>query len=162
MTSSLLTLALGAAGALHVGDRAPDFTLPDTEGRPVTLSRLLEDGPVVVFFFPKAFTPGCTRQATNFRDQSAKLASKGAKVVAISTDDVETLRRFKADRRAPYTFLSDSEKRVVPAWSGTMPVVGLARRANYVVGQDGRVVSVIEGSDAIDPTATIGACPGRG
>ncbi len=58
MAAALVSMLLGASGALKVGDQAPDFTLPDTEGRPVTLSRLLEHGPVIVYFFPKAFTPG--------------------------------------------------------------------------------------------------------
>ncbi len=58
MAAALLSMLLGASSPLHVGDRAPDFTLPDTEGRPVTLSKLLEKGPVIVYFFPKAFTPG--------------------------------------------------------------------------------------------------------
>ena len=61
---------------------------------------------------------------------------KGATVVAISTDDVATLKRFKAERKAPFEFLSDADKKVVPHWSGTMAVVGLANRANYVVGKD--------------------------
>jgi thioredoxin-dependent peroxiredoxin len=58
MTAALLSAILGASSALKVGDKAPDFTLPDTEGRPVTLSKLLAQGPVIVYFFPKAFTPG--------------------------------------------------------------------------------------------------------
>lgn len=58
MAPALVSMLLGASGALKVGDVAPDFTLPDTEGRPVTLSKLLERGPVIVYFFPKAFTPG--------------------------------------------------------------------------------------------------------
>ncbi len=58
MAAALLSMLLGASGALKVGDQAPDFTLPDTEGRPVTLSKLLAQGPVIVYFFPKAFTPG--------------------------------------------------------------------------------------------------------
>jgi thioredoxin-dependent peroxiredoxin len=161
MTSAFLSMILGASAALHVGDRAPDFTLPDTDGKPVTLSKLLEQGPVVVFFFPKAFTPGCTRQTSNFRDKYDEIKKKGAQVVAISVDDVETLRKFKADRQAQYTFLSDSQKKVVPLYSGTMPVVGLANRANFVIDKDGKVVSIVEGSDAIDPTATVGACPGH-
>jgi peroxiredoxin Q/BCP len=57
MKMGILAMLLGSA-ALKVGDKAPDFTLPDTEGRPVTLSKLLEKGPVIVFFYPKAFTPG--------------------------------------------------------------------------------------------------------
>jgi len=162
MSPGFLSLLLGASAVLHVGDRAPDFTLPDTEGRPVTLSKLLEQGPVVVFFFPKAFTPGCSRQTANFRDRYEELKKKGAQIVAISVDDVPTLKKFKADRQAQYIFLSDSQKKVVPLYSGTMPVVGLANRANFVIDRDGKVVSIVEGSDAIDPTATVGACPGHG
>ena len=78
--------------------------------------------------------------------------------MAISVDDVETLKRFKAERKAPFAFLSDEGKKVVPKWSGTMPVVGLANRANYVVGKDGKIVSIVEGSAAIDPTAAVDAC----
>lgn len=133
MSRAILSMILGASAALHVGDKAPDFTLPDTDGKLVTLSKLLEQGPVVVFFFPKAFTPGCSRQTANFRDKYDELQKKGAKLVAISVDDVGTLRRFKEDRKAQYTFLSDAEKKVVPLYSGTMPVVGLANRANFVI-----------------------------
>ncbi len=153
-------MVLGTTGALKVGDAAPDFTLPDTEGHQVTLSALLREGPVVLFFFPKAFTPGCSKQSANFRDALPELERKGAHVLAISADDAATLKRFKEDRKAPYTFLADPEKKVIPKYAGLMPVVGLARRANYVVGQDGKVLSVVEGSAAVDPAATVGACPG--
>jgi peroxiredoxin Q/BCP len=162
MSSAILSAILGASSALHVGDVAPDFTLPDSDGGQMTLSRLLEQGPVVLFFFPKAFTPGCSRQAANFRDHLAEIEKKGAHVLAISADDAPTLKRFKEERKAPYTFLSDPEKKVIKLYSGTMPVVGLANRANYVIDRDRKVLSLVEGSDAIDPTASIGACPGHG
>jgi peroxiredoxin Q/BCP len=80
-------------------------------------------------------------------------------VLAISTDDVETLKRFKEDRKAPYPFLSDAGGKVAKQYSGTMPVVGLANRANYVIGQDRKVVSIVKGGDAIDPSAAVDACP---
>ena len=79
-------------------------------------------------------------------------------MVAISADDVETLKRFKAERKAPFPFLSDTEKTVIPKWSGTIAVVGLANRANYLVGRDGRILSLVEGSAAIDPSSTVAAC----
>lgn len=82
----------------------------------------------------------------------------GAQVVAISADDVATLKRFKEERKAPFEFLSDADRKVIPHWSGTMPVVGLANRANYVVGKDGKILSIVEGSAAIDPTAAVDAC----
>jgi peroxiredoxin len=80
-------------------------------------------------------------------------------VVAISTDDVETLKRFKEKTKAPYPLLSDPGGRVASEWVGLMPLVKLAKRANFVVGQDGVVTQVTEGSDAVDPTAAVNACP---
>lgn len=80
-------------------------------------------------------------------------------MVAISTDDRETLKRFKEDRKAAYPFLSDEGGKVAAKYSGVMPIIGVANRANYVIGQDGKIVSIVTGSDAIDPSASVGACP---
>ena len=80
-------------------------------------------------------------------------------MVAISTDDVETLRKFKEKTKAPYPLLSDPGGIIASKWVGLMPVVKLSKRANFVVGQDGVVAEVIEGSDAIDPTAAVNSCP---
>jgi peroxiredoxin len=80
-------------------------------------------------------------------------------VVAISTDDVETLKKFKEKTKAPYPLLSDPGGKVASQWVGLMPVVKLAKRANFVVGQDGVVKDVTEGGDAVDPTAAVNACP---
>jgi thioredoxin-dependent peroxiredoxin len=160
MTMTLLAMVLGAS-SLKVGDRAPDFTLPDTEGAPVTLSEVLKSGPVILAFYPKAFTPGCTQQNQNFRDKFAAVQEKGAQVLGISVDDVATQRRFKAEYKLPYPLLSDEGGKVAAQYSGKMPVVGLAKRANVVVGQDGKVQALVEGSDAIDPNSAIGQCPLR-
>ncbi len=160
MTRALLA-ALLLAATPRVGDRAPDFTLPDTDGVPVTLSTLLRDGPVILAFFPKAFTPGCTRQNSALRDRYPEIVKKGARVVGISVDDVDTQRRFKAERRLPYPLLSDRGGKVAERYAGTMAVFGLARRANFVVGQDGIIVAIFEGDAAIDPGDAIRACPVR-
>lgn len=160
MKIPILAMLLGSA-ALKVGDKAPDFTLPDTEGKPVNLSKLLEKGPVILAFYPKAFTPGCTKQNANFRDRYADVTAKGAQVIGISTDDVETQRRFKTEMKLPYPLLSDAGGKVAKQYSGTMAVVGVANRANFVIGQDGTVKEIVEGGDATDPTAAIAACPLR-
>jgi peroxiredoxin Q/BCP len=154
-------MLLGAT-ALKVGDRAPDFTLPDTQGVPVTLSRLLEKGPVILAFYPKAFTPGCTQQNQNFRDHFAEVEAKGAQVVGISVDGVKTQRKFKERYQLPFPLLSDEGGKVAAKYSGTMPLVGFAKRANFVIGQDGLVKAIVEGSDAVDPTSAIASCPFRG
>jgi thioredoxin-dependent peroxiredoxin len=80
-------------------------------------------------------------------------------VLAVSVDDLETLKRFKEDRKATYQFLSDPGGKVAAQYSGLMPVVGLASRANFVIGKDGKVISIVTGGDAIDPGASVDACP---
>lgn len=80
-------------------------------------------------------------------------------MLAISTDDVETLKRFREDRKAQYPFLSDEGGKVAAQYAGTMPVVGLANRANFVIGQDRKIVSIVKGNDAVDPGASVDACP---
>ncbi|HET6413573.1 MAG TPA: peroxiredoxin [Anaeromyxobacter sp.] len=161
MTSPILAMLLGAT-ALKVGEKAPDFTLPDTDGQLVTLSRLLEKGPVILAFYPKAFTPGCTQQNQNFRDHFDEVSAKGAQVVGISVDDVETQRKFKEKYQLPFPLLSDKGGVVSEQYSGKMPLVGLAKRANIVVGEDGLVKAIVEGGGAVDPTSAIVSCPSRG
>jgi peroxiredoxin Q/BCP len=155
---SLLTMLLGAT-SLKVGDAAPDFTLPDTEGHPVTLSKVLEKGPVILAFYPKAFTPGCTKQNENFRDHAADVQQKGAQVIGISVDSVATQKKFKAEYKLPYALLSDEGGQVAAQYSGKIPVLGLANRANFVIGQDGKITGIVEGGDAIDPNSAIAQCP---
>ncbi len=159
MTSTILALLLAAG--LKVGDKAPDFTLPDTEGKPVTLSRLLAQGPVILAFYPKAFTSGCTKQNSNFRDKYAEVEKKGAQVVGISIDDVATQKKFKAEYKLPFSLLSDVGGKVADQYTGTVPVLGYASRSNVVIDQDGKVVQIVEGGDAVDPNGAIALCPLR-
>jgi peroxiredoxin Q/BCP len=160
MTAPILAMLLGAT-SLKVGDPAPDFTLADQEGKSVTLSAALKVGPVILAFYPKAFTPGCTKQNSNFRDKYQEVEQKGAQVFGISTDSVETQKRFRAEYKLPYSLLSDPDGKVAKAYSGTMPIVGVANRANFVIGEDGKISKIIEGSDAIDPNSAIASCPLR-
>jgi peroxiredoxin Q/BCP len=160
MKTALLTLLLGTS-PLKVGDPAPGFTLPDQDGNPVTLSELLASGPVILAFYPKAFTPGCTKQNSSFRDRYADVSAKGAQVLGISVDDVATQKRFRDELKLPYRLLSDAGGKVAKLYAGTMPVVGLASRANFVVGQDGKIAQIVLGGDAVDPNSAIAACPLR-
>src|SRR3954468_15788609 len=91
------------------GDKAPDFTLLDHTGRPRTLSALLSDGPVVLFFFPLASSPICTAQACHFRDLSSEFAAVGAQRVGISTDTVDRQAHFAEQRSFDYPLLSDAD-----------------------------------------------------
>ncbi len=160
MTAPLLAMLLGAT-SLKVGDKAPDFTLPDQDGSPVSLSAVLKGGPVILAFYPKAFTPGCNKQNSNFRDKYAEVEQKGARVFGVSTDSVETQKKFKAEFKLPYSLLSDEGGKVSKLYSGTMPLVGVSNRANFVIAQDGTISQIVEGGDAVDPNAAIAACPLR-
>ncbi len=89
------------------------------------------------------------------------MEKKGAQVVGISTDTVETQRKYKESLKVPYTLLSDRGGKVARMYGGTMPVVGFASRASYVVDQDGTIRDIATGSSAIDPAGAITSCPMR-
>lgn len=84
---------------------------------------------------------------------------KGAQVVGISTDSVETQKKFKDEYKLPYPLLSDADGKVADQYGGRIPVVGLANRATYVVGADGVVKEIVTGGGAVDPNSAIAACP---
>jgi peroxiredoxin Q/BCP len=93
---------------LAIGDAAPDFTLPDQDGNPVSLSSLRGQR-VVIYFYPKDDTPGCTKEACNFRDRWADLEGHGIRVLGISKDNAASHGKFIAKYTLPFTLLSDAE-----------------------------------------------------
>ena len=90
------------------------------------------------------------------------MEKKGARVVGISTDDLDTLRRFKDETKAPFPLLSDPDGKVAEQYTGLMPVFKVAKRSNVVIGQDGNVKEIVTGGDAVDPSSAISACPLHG
>lgn len=99
---------------LAVGDPAPDFTLPNDAGDDVTLSGL--KGKVIVYFYPAAMTPGCTKQACDFTDSLDRLQAEGYTVVGISPDSPDKLAKFRERDGLTFTLLSDPDKDVLTAW----------------------------------------------
>ena len=127
------------AKALDVGDRAPDFELPGPGGRPVSLAALRAQGPVVVFFYPKDNTPGCTRQVCAFRDHFADFVAAGAQVVGISRDEVASHAAFAGQHGLTYPLLSDDRGAVAQRF-GVSKMLGLMPgRVTFVVDRDGVV-----------------------
>ncbi|SNR80855.1 peroxiredoxin Q/BCP [Haloechinothrix alba] len=100
---------------LSPGDKAPDFTLPDSAGSPVTLSDY-RGLPVIVYFYPRAATPGCTTQACDFRDNLALLGDSGYRVLGISPDPQDKLAAFAEAESLPFPLLSDPAKEVMAGW----------------------------------------------
>lgn len=119
------------------GDRAPDFTLTGTTGE-VTLSRELASGPVVLIFYQEDNTPTCSQQVTTFRDEFETLAELGARVLAVSTDTLETHRTF--DERLgglPFPLLADPDLTVTRLYAVEDPTVKRAYRAAFAIAPDG-------------------------
>jgi peroxiredoxin Q/BCP len=121
-----------------VGERAPDFTLPDATGRTVALSDLLSRGPLVLYFYPKDETMGCTVEACAFRDANDEFAEVGAQVVGISRDNPASHARFAAHHRLPFTLLSDETGDVHERY-GIGKLLAFGDRVTLVIDRDGIV-----------------------
>jgi peroxiredoxin Q/BCP len=124
---------------LAVGDRAPDFTLPGSGpgGQSVTLSALVAKGPVVLFFYPKDDTPGCTVEACSFRDSYDEFAEAGATVVGISSDSVDSHARFASKHKLPMTLVSDEGGRVRRLYGVKANLGFIPGRATFVIDGGG-------------------------
>jgi len=125
----------------NLGERAPDFTLPNAEGRPVRLGELLAEKVVVLFFYPKDETAGCTVEACAFRDASEDFTAAGAEVVGVSRDDAASHTRFAANHKLPFTLLSDADGSV-HALYGVRTRLGFLRdRVTFVIDRSGTVIA---------------------
>src|SRR5438067_10679568 len=100
-------------GMLATGGRAPEFTLPDHDGQSVSLSTLLRSGPLILYFYPADFTPGCTKEACSIRDLHTAIQGAGLDVAGVSPQSPETHRKFREKYQLPFTLLSDPDKVVI-------------------------------------------------
>jgi peroxiredoxin Q/BCP len=125
---------------LNIGDKAPDFEAKDDSGSGVTLYEALKNGPVVLYFYPKDETPGCTAEACSFRDNWSDIKGLGASVYGVSSDSVESHRKFKEHRSLPFTLLSDPGKSIRKLYGATGLI--LPPRITYVIAGDGTIVHV--------------------
>jgi peroxiredoxin Q/BCP len=128
---------------LAVGTRAPDFHLPDQDGKVQELRELLLRGPVVLFFFPTAGSAGCTREATHFRDLVTRFAEVGAHRVGISVDDVATLGDFAESSLLDFPLMADSDGSVAEAYGVRRHFLTPVKRATFVIDQGQRIVDVV-------------------
>ena len=126
-------------GKVRVGDPAPDFTLRDQAGKPVQLRNLLGQGTVVLYFYPKDETPGCTLEARAFRDSYDRFTAAGAEVVGISSDSMASHRRFATRQRLPFLLLSDRDGTVRQLYGVEKTLGILPGRVTYVIDQAGVV-----------------------
>lgn len=128
------------------GDRVADFELPDQTGAVRSLGELLADGPIVLFFYPAAMTPGCTREACHFRDLASEFAAVGASRVGISTDAVDKQAEFADKQNFDYPLLSDADGAVATQFGVKRGLLGKflpVKRTTFVIDTDRTVLAVI-------------------
>lgn len=128
---------------LKRGDRAPEFTLTDQDGNAVTLSSLLTDGPLLLYFYPADFTPGCTKEACDIRDMHDDISDVGIRVVGVSPQGSDSHTRFRDKHRLPFTLLADEDKVAVKAFGVDGPLGIGVRRATFMIAQDGTIEDVV-------------------
>ena len=121
---------------LKPGAKAPEFVLNNDKGEETALSDLLKDGPLILYFYPADFTPGCTREACSIRDIHNDIQSVGLTVAGISPQDEESHRKFREEYNLPFTLLSDPGKEVIKMYDvDGMFGVGV-QRATFLISQD--------------------------
>jgi len=125
------------------GARIPDLAVTTHDGRSTTLSELAGGGPLVVFFYPKAFTAGCTAQACHFRDLGAEFSALGASRVGVSRDDTDTQARFVTEHEFDYPLIADPDGSVARAFGAKRIGPVPSRRQTYVLAADLSVLEVI-------------------
>ncbi|MCV7384602.1 peroxiredoxin [Mycolicibacter longobardus] len=141
---------------MKTGDTVADFELPDQTGAPRKLSELLADGPVVLFFYPAAMTPGCTKEACHFRDLAGEFAAVGANRVGISADAVAKQAKFADQQGFDYPLLSDTDGTVATQFGVKRGLLGKlmpVKRTTFVIDTDRTVLDVIASEFSMDAHA---------
>ena len=128
---------------IRPGADAPGFTLQDQDGATVTLDALLSDGPLVLYFYPADFTPGCTKEACTVRDMQDDLVASGLRVVGVSPQDVDSHRRFADKHNLNFRLLSDPGKQAVKAYDVDGPLGFGVRRASFLIDAGGVIEDAV-------------------
>lgn len=148
MSLSLWLVAPACAEPLAVGAKAPGFRLKSQDGQEVSLAARQGQGWTVLYFYPKAGTPGCTTQACAFRDAIKQVRDQNAEVYGVSTDEVPALAEFHQQHRLNFTLLSDPDARVTEAYGVKLPVLNMAKRWTFLIDTE---LIIRDINDDVDP-----------
>jgi peroxiredoxin Q/BCP len=137
-----------AAPVPKAGDTAPLIEGKDQDGKTWKLSDVVGKKLVLLYFFPKDDTPGCTKEACGFRDQIADLKKEGVEVVGVSFDSTDSHRKFIAKYSLNFTLLADTDGKIADAYGVRMAGRNMARRVSFLTGMDGKIVHVTDSANA--------------
>jgi len=136
--TSLFGCSLGTE-PLAVGAKAPEITAPDENGQPVDFAEVYARGLTLVYFYPKASTPGCTAQACSLRDGIEDLKADGVTILGVSHDTAEAQKKFKEKYHLPFTLIADHDGKVIQAFGVPTIIFGIPKRQSFLI-KDGKVV----------------------
>lgn len=128
---------------IEPGTTAPDFTLEKSSGGAVSLSDLLVEGPLILYFYPADFTPGCTKEACAIRDIHDDITSAGLRVFGVSPQGADSHERFREKHGLPFDLLCDTGKQVIQKYGVDGPMGIGTRRATFLIGQDGKIEDAV-------------------
>jgi thioredoxin-dependent peroxiredoxin len=144
LISAMLFFATASGEPIKVGDNAPTVSATTHEGKTLSLGDVYKKGYTLVYFYPKADTPGCTKQGCSLRDAYAELGGKGVTVIGVSTDDPESQQKFRDKYNLPFTLIADKDQTVIKAFgvpTREVPAMGtFASRQAYLIDKNGKVV----------------------
>jgi thioredoxin-dependent peroxiredoxin len=146
-TTAILALTIVSAQAAETpkaGDKAPDFSALDQDGKTVKLSDFAGKQAVLLYFYPKDNTPGCTKEACGFRDRIDDLKKDGVAVLGVSRDDAASHKKFIADHSLTFPLLVDTDGKLTEAYGAAMSGRPMSRRVSFLIDKNGKIVHVTD------------------
>ena len=129
---------------LKPGSKAPDFILPDENGDEMSLTDILEESAIILYFYPADFTPGCTKEACSIRDMHDDILSVGLRVIGVSPQDAASHKKFKEKHNLPFTLLCDPDKVAIKMYDVDGPFGVGVRRATYLISQGAKIQTALQ------------------
>jgi peroxiredoxin Q/BCP len=148
IVSMIFSATIVQAATLKVGDTAPLFVGQDQDGKAMKLADLVGKKNVLLYFYPKDNTPGCTKEACGFRDRMGELQKDGVEVIGVSFDSTESHQKFIAQYNLNFRLLTDPEGKIVNAYGVQRGDRKMARRVSFLIGLDGKIIHI---TDAANP-----------
>jgi peroxiredoxin Q/BCP len=153
MNDKNMSLEQSSQGRIKVGDSAPDFTLPNQSGETVSLKGIIGKKIIVLYFYPRDFSTGCTAEACAFRDSYAVFKDAGAEVIGVSSQSVDSHKKFASANTLPFILLSDEDGKVRKLYGASSAFGLIAGRITYIIDKEGIVRHVF--SSQLNPTKHI-------
>jgi len=148
LASLVATTATAFAAMPKAGDTAPAFAGQDQDGKTVKLADFAGKKIVLLYFYPKDFTGGCTKEACGFRDRMGDLQTNNVEVIGVSYDSAESHKKFIAEYNLNFTLLADTEGKIIEAYDAKMPLLKMSKRVSFLIGTDGKIVHVTDAMGA--------------